>query len=48
MGYNGRDFKNCNWVFERTVSLPIFPGMSEQEIDYVIDAALEVVRKKRR
>lgn len=47
MGYNGRDFKNCNWVFERTVSLPIFPGMSEQEIDYVIDAALETVRKRR-
>ena len=48
MGYNARDFENCDWVFNRTVSLPIFPGMADDEIDYVIDNVLDVVHKKRK
>ncbi len=48
MGYRRADFENCNWVFERTISLPIFPGMTDPEIDYVIDSLLDIVIKNRR
>ncbi len=48
MGYRSHDFENCNWVFERTVSLPIFPGMTDGEIDYVIHSVLDVVGKNRK
>jgi dTDP-4-amino-4,6-dideoxygalactose transaminase len=48
MGYRAQDFENCNWVFERTFSLPIFPGMTDIEIDYVIDSVLDIARKSRK
>lgn len=48
LGYRGAGFDNCAWVFERTVSLPIFPAMSEREVDYVIENLLDVTAAHRR
>jgi dTDP-4-amino-4,6-dideoxygalactose transaminase len=48
LGYRGAGFENCAWVFERTVSLPIFPDMSEHEVDYVIQNLLDVLAAFRR
>lgn len=36
-GYNIKDFPNAEWIYERTLSLPIYPGMTEEEVDYVIE-----------
>jgi dTDP-4-amino-4,6-dideoxygalactose transaminase len=48
LGYNIKDYPESEWVFERTFSLPIYPGMSNKEIDYVIDNVLDLVNKYKR
>ena len=48
LGYNAGDFPNSEWVFERIISLPIFPGMSEEEVDYVIENVIDIAKKNRR
>ena len=32
------DYPNSEWVFERMLSLPIFPGMTADEVSYVIES----------
>lgn len=39
------DFKNSEWLYERIISLPIYPGMSQDDIDYVIENVLELVKQ---
>jgi len=46
--YNPADFPVSEWVFERELSLPIFPGMTGEEVDYVIDTVLDIVNTARR
>jgi len=43
--YNLKDenFPIANQVFEKSLSLPIYPDMHEKEVDYVIENVLEVV-----
>ncbi len=48
LGYTGVDCPNSRWIFERTVSLPIYPGMDDNEIAYVIDAVLGVFAENKR
>jgi perosamine synthetase len=48
MGYSGRGYDNSRWVFDRTVSLPIFPGMVDEEVDYVIENVLDITHAGRR
>ena len=47
-GYRADDFPNALACFERSVSLPIYPKMTEADIDYVIEVVREVVRNYRR
>jgi len=42
-GYKDSDYPVANTVFEKSLSLPIYPDMSSEEIDYVIKNVLEVV-----
>jgi len=42
-GYKDENFPVANRVFEHSLSLPIFPDMSEQEIAYVIKKVQEIV-----
>jgi len=42
LGYTPAGYENCSWVYERTVSLPIFPGMNDTEVCYVIETILEL------
>jgi len=42
-GYKDENFPIANRVFEESLSLPIFPDMSEQEISYVIKKVQEIV-----
>ncbi len=46
-GYTNKDFPACEDIFSREVSLPIWPGMSDNEIDYVIENVLEVLERNR-
>jgi perosamine synthetase len=41
---NVKDYPESEWVFERTFSLPIFPAMTDNEINYVIENVLNIVR----
>jgi len=42
-GYKDENFPVANRVFKESLSLPIFPDMSEQEIAYVIKKVQEIV-----
>ncbi|TFH41448.1 MAG: DegT/DnrJ/EryC1/StrS family aminotransferase [Chrysiogenales bacterium] len=44
LGYDGAGCPDCSWVFERTLSLPIFPSMRDDEIDYVIGSVLDIAK----
>jgi len=43
-GYSPDDFPVALKEYERVISLPIYPGMSEQDVDDVIGAVLRVVQ----
>ncbi|MCL1833010.1 MAG: DegT/DnrJ/EryC1/StrS family aminotransferase [Leptospirales bacterium] len=47
-GYNREDFKVCEDIFSRQVSLPIYPEMSQTETDYVVDKVLEILNGNKR
>ncbi len=32
------DYPNSEWVFDRMLSLPVFPGMTDAEVDHVIES----------
>jgi perosamine synthetase len=38
-------FPSSKWVFERVLSLPIFVGMSDDDINYVVDCVLDALKK---
>lgn len=42
-GYKNADFPNASFLFDRIVSLPIYPSMTEEDIKYVIDTITTVV-----
>lgn len=48
LGFNALDYPESEWVYNRVVSLPIFPDMKENEIDYVIENTLDILKKNRR
>jgi len=47
-GYVLSDFPVCEDMYSREVSLPIWPGMSDAEIEYVIDTVTNILRKNRK
>lgn len=47
-GYKPQDFPNASAVFERTVSLPIYPKMTEADVQDVVGAVRNIVRQYRR
>jgi dTDP-4-amino-4,6-dideoxygalactose transaminase len=46
--YCPKDFPNASTVYERIVSLPIYPRMTEGDIQDVIDAVRQIVSAYRR
>ena len=47
-GYQASDFPQASTAFERIISLPIYPMMTEQNVNDVIGAVRELVREYRR
>ena len=41
--YDNADYPIANRVFDRSLSLPIYPDMSEEEISYVIEKVTKIV-----
>jgi UDP-4-amino-4,6-dideoxy-N-acetyl-beta-L-altrosamine transaminase len=44
MGFKKGDFPNAEWVYEREVSLPLYPKMSRQEVDIVAANVREIIQ----
>ena len=43
-GYKVEDYPNAQAYYDKALSLPLFPGMSEENVNLVIDVVKEVVR----
>lgn len=44
-GYKKGDFPNTEKHFERIISLPLYPSLTDEEADYIIDAVRDIVEK---
>ena len=42
-GYKNEDYPIANDVFDKSLSLPIYPDMSDEEIEFVIKNVLDIV-----
>jgi perosamine synthetase len=47
-GYAPRDFPTASAAFEKIVSLPIFPAMTEEQIYHVVSSIRDVIGQNRR
>lgn len=47
-GYQPADFPNATAAFARIISLPIFPGMRDEQVNRVINAVSDIARQYRR
>ncbi|MGE6630434.1 DegT/DnrJ/EryC1/StrS family aminotransferase [Bacillus sp. NPDC077027] len=45
--YSDADFPEAMNYYQRTLSLPLYPSMTDEDVTYVIEAVLEIVRKAR-
>jgi len=48
LGYNPGDFPQAERIGSATVTLPLFPGMTDADVDRVCTAAAEVIRDNRK
>jgi perosamine synthetase len=46
-GYDRNDFPVSEKIFERTVSLPLYPGMGDEEVRWVTESVADVLGKHR-
>lgn len=47
-GYDAKDFPGAEWIYERIISLPVYPGMSDRDVEYVVESVSDVCKKFRR
>ena len=47
-GYKRGDFPNAEWISERTVSLPLSPKLSEEDVRDVISTVTDILKSKAR
>jgi len=47
-GYEAADFPGAERFYERVISLPIYPGMTDEQTDYVIESIKDVSSKHRK
>ncbi|MCU0848902.1 MAG: DegT/DnrJ/EryC1/StrS family aminotransferase [Spirochaetes bacterium] len=48
LGYDATAFSDSEWIFERTLSLPIYPDMTAAEMEYVARAVADTAGECRR
>ncbi len=44
-GYLPEDFPNSEFIFNREVSIPIYPGLGNKEVDYIVEASINILEK---
>lgn len=44
-GYKRGDFPNTESLFDRELSIPLYPGMNEDDVRYVVEALKEALKK---
>jgi dTDP-4-amino-4,6-dideoxygalactose transaminase len=44
-GFKPSDFPNTEKHYQRIISLPLYPTMTDEEVQYVIDAVLDIAEK---
>ncbi|MDU7339165.1 MAG: DegT/DnrJ/EryC1/StrS family aminotransferase [Clostridium sp.] len=44
-GYKPEDFPNTQKHFERCLSLPLYPGLTDEQVQYIIDAVADIAAK---
>lgn len=44
MGFKQGDYPNAEWVYEREVSLPLYPKMTVKEIDRVLNSVFDILQ----
>jgi dTDP-4-amino-4,6-dideoxygalactose transaminase len=42
-GFKPDDFPNSHWIYQRTITLPLYPKMSDQDVRDVVDAVQDVI-----
>ena len=47
-GFKKGDYPNTEYVFDRIVSMPLFPQMEQEQLDYVIENTTRIVEKNRK
>ena len=45
LGYKKGDFPNAEWVYEREVSLPLYPKMKKKDIKLVVDSIKKIINE---
>jgi perosamine synthetase len=43
-GYKDKDYPVANYVYEKSLSLPIYPDLSDEDVEYIIDNVLKYAR----
>jgi perosamine synthetase len=43
-GYKDENFPVANYVFEKSLSLPIYPSLSDKEVNYIIETVLKYAK----
>lgn len=46
--YKLSDFPNANWAYDRVISLPIYPAMKQNQVEYIINAITNITKKYER
>jgi len=47
-GFKPKDFPVASYVYERFVSLPIYPKMTDEDVDYVIDNVIKIIKENKK
>ena len=47
-GYQRGYFPRAEWIYDRCISLPIYPGMSDRDVLHEIESVQDVAQKHRR
>lgn len=47
-GFKRGDFPSVEYISDRTISLPFFPSMTEEDVEYVISGVKKIIKKYRK
>jgi len=47
-GFKPKDFPVASYVYERIVSLPIYPKMTDEDVNYVIDNLIKIIKENKK